>query len=109
MLTLRLDQTAEGNDQYRVEATLEENGRRRESATSHFQFALTDQDREDLRWYLEDYLQYPLEPAPKIAARIESRMADLGAQLFKAVFHSSETARDLCAVVRRNMVHWELP
>jgi hypothetical protein len=40
------------------------------------------QDQEDIRWYLEDYLQYPLEPAPKIAARIESRMAEPGAELF---------------------------
>jgi len=97
MLTLRLTQTAEGNDQYHVQIELDDNGRRQPPATCRFQFTLTDQDREDLRWYLEDYLQYPLEPAPKIAARIEQRMADIGTQLFRAVFDSSPTAQRLWA------------
>jgi tetratricopeptide (TPR) repeat protein len=97
MLTLRLTQTALSNDQYNVEAALDDDGRRQSLATSRFTFTVTAQDREDMRWYLEDYLQYPLDPAPAIAARIESRMADMGTDLFRAVFESSETARRLWA------------
>ncbi|MEW6366102.1 MAG: CHAT domain-containing protein [Acidobacteriota bacterium] len=97
MLTLRITQTAEGNDQYRVETALDENGRRSGLATSRFLFAFTDQDREGIRWYLEDYLEYPLDPAPKIATRIERRIADIGTELFSAVFDSSPTAQRLWA------------
>lgn len=100
MLTLRLTQFTEAEDKYRVEVALEGDGLPRQTATSRFDFKLTPQDHEDLRWYLEDYLQYPLDPAPTIAARIEQRMNDIGTELFKAVFHSSDDSRDLWATLR---------
>jgi tetratricopeptide (TPR) repeat protein len=84
MPVLRLRQTSEGGDAYRVLLELEANGQRRED-TRQFKFKLEARDQEDLRWYLEDYLQYPLDPAPKIAARIEARMDQIGAELFGAV------------------------
>jgi tetratricopeptide (TPR) repeat protein len=99
MLTLRLTQVAEGTDQHRVELALEGDGPR-QTAISRFKFAVSEQDREDVRWYLEDFLQYPLDPAPKIAARIEERMAELGRELFQGVFQSNEDARDLWAALR---------
>ena len=61
----------------------------RQSAIARFGFSLTAQDREDVRWYLEDYLQYPAEPAPQIADRVEGRLAELGAELFAEVFEGS--------------------
>ena len=36
-------------------------------------FMLTDQEQEDLRWYLEEYLNYPVDPAPQIASRNPAR------------------------------------
>jgi len=98
MLTLRLTQFTEAEDKYRVEVALEGDGLPRQTATSRFDFKLSPQDHEDLRWYLEDYLQYPLDPAPKIAARIEKRMSEVGVELFKAVFQ--DDARDLWATLR---------
>jgi tetratricopeptide (TPR) repeat protein len=53
---------------------------------------LSAQDREDVRWYLEDYLQYPVEPAPAIARRVEARLAELGAGLFTQVFETGRAA-----------------
>ena len=53
-----------------------------------------------MRWYLEDYLQYPMDPAPAIAARIEERLAEIGAELFRAVFQANDDARDLWATLR---------
>jgi hypothetical protein len=100
MLTLRLTQFTETEDKYRVEVALEGDGQLRQTATSRFDFKLSPQDHEDLRWYLEDYLQYPLDPAPTIAARIEQRMNDIGTDLFKAVFQSSDDSRDLWATLR---------
>jgi tetratricopeptide (TPR) repeat protein len=106
MPVLRLRQTAEGGDAYRVLLELEANSRRRED-TRQFKFKLEAQDQEDLRWYLEDYLQYPLDPAPKIAARIETRMDEIGAELFGAVLAGSpvwDEARDDLAETRVEVV-----
>ncbi|MCI0698890.1 CHAT domain-containing protein [candidate division KSB1 bacterium] len=100
MSILRLTQFTEAEDQYRVEVALEGDRLPRQTATSCFDFKLTPQDHEDLRWYLEDYLQYPLDPAPKIAARIEKRMSEVGVELFKAVFQANDDARDLWATLR---------
>ena len=100
MLTLRLTQFPDGPDQHRVEIALEGGSPTRQTAVSRFPFALSAQDREDLRWYLEDFLQYPLDPAPAIAARIEQRMAAIGVELFNAIFQSSTDARELWANLR---------
>ena len=60
----------------------------RRSAVAEVGFGLSAQDREDVRWYLEDYLQYPVAPAPQVAARVEARVAELGAELFRQVFEA---------------------
>ncbi|HEV2854341.1 MAG TPA: CHAT domain-containing protein [Thermoanaerobaculia bacterium] len=99
MLQLRLTQRPDGKGRHRVEVSLKGDGARR-LAESTFDFLLLDQDEEDLRWYLEDYLQYPQDPAPAIARRIEARMAEIGTELFHAVFQGSGDARDLWAVLR---------
>jgi TPR repeat protein len=101
MLILRLTQTFEGQDTYHVEIDLEGDGLPRQIVTTRFNFKLTDQ--EDIRWYLEDFLQYPHDPAPKIAARIEEHMAQIGTELFKALFQSSDDARDLWAMLRTRL------
>src|SRR5947209_18963759 len=100
MPILRLTQSMAGPNRYRVEAALEREGLPRQIAATEFEFAVTAQDREDLRWYLEDYLEHAADPAPKIAARIERRMAEIGTSLFKALFHASDDARDLWASLR---------
>ncbi len=103
MLTLRLTQHAETQpDHYRVEVALEGDGARQTAAAS-FKFTFSEQDRADWRWYLETYLQYPQDPNPKIAARIEERLQAAGAELFKAVFHANDDARDLWATLRNKL------
>src|ERR1035438_1178830 len=89
MSLLRLRQSAEGESRYRVVAEFENGGVRR-SAESRFELQFTAQDQEDIRWYLEDFLQYPMDPAPVIAARIERRMAEIGADLFTKVLGNTQ-------------------
>ncbi|MEK7406513.1 MAG: CHAT domain-containing protein, partial [Acidobacteriota bacterium] len=99
MPVLRLTVSAAGGTAYRVEIALEEGGLPRQTAVSTFSFALTDQQQEDLRWYLEDFLVYPLEPAPAIARRIEADMARIGVTLFESIFGDGD-ARDLWTAAR---------
>ena len=42
-----------------------------------------------MRWYLEDYRIYPVDPAPKIAKRLERRMGEVGRELFRLVLARS--------------------
>ncbi len=101
--TLRLTQYAESQaDTYRVEVALEGDGAR-QTCSAKFNFKLSEQDHKDLRWYLEDFLQYPLDPAPKVAERVEKRIAEIGAELFKAVFQANDDARDLWATLREKL------
>lgn len=100
MSLLRLTQHIEKEDNYRIEIAFEDDNGKRQTAKSRFEFRMTDQDRTELRWYLEDYLQYPLDPAPKIAERIEARIRELGIELFKNIFHANDNARDLWAKLR---------
>jgi tetratricopeptide (TPR) repeat protein len=92
-----------GEDAYRVQVELVGPDFARQTADCHFTFKLNAQDQADLRWYLEDYLQHPLDPAPQLAARIEARLAAIGAELFRAVFQSSDDTRDLWATLRSQL------
>jgi hypothetical protein len=91
MATLRLTHRVDSAGQVVVLA-LEGAGAPR-MAKVEFDFGLTAQDREALRWYLEDYLQYPMDPAPQIADWIEDRLAALGRELFTRVFAGPEAMR----------------
>ena len=104
MPTLRLTQHAESQpDHYRIQVELTGDGLPRQTATAPLTFAFSAQDQENLRWYLEDFLQYPFDPAPKIAARVEKRLAEIGVELFRAVFHADDDARDLWATLRTRL------
>jgi hypothetical protein len=57
---------------------------------------LTEKDLRELRWYLEEYLDWPYsEPVRQRAQKIERQLDEWGAALFDAVFARPE-ARVLC-------------
>lgn len=82
-----------------VDVLLEDAGLRRR-ASVRFGFELSAQDREDVRWYLEDYLQYPVDPAPEIARGVEARLTVLGEELFGRVFRASPETMELWFAVK---------
>ena len=51
---------------------------------------LSSDDMDELRWYLETYIQFPGVGDRKRAKGIESHMTDWGKSLFDAVFDTSE-------------------
>ncbi len=103
MPLLRIKQHIEHEGHYRVEISFKDDDGSEQTPEARFEFALTNQDRADLRWYLEDYLQYPMEPAPQIAARVEERIRTLGVDLFRKVFQSNDETRDLWATLRNRL------
>src|SRR4051794_23194814 len=92
MLTLHLSQSANADGSHRVEATLT-GGQVVQRAVSRVDYEVSAEDRERVRWYLEDFLEYPVEPAPKIAAGVESRLAELGERLFSQMFGIGDGVR----------------
>ena len=114
MPTLRLTHSSQG-----VEACFEDDGQPRQTVSRPFSFSLSAQDGEDLRWYLEDYIVYPLDPAPKFAARIEGRVREIGHELFRSVLGGTdvwsaaksrleETRIEVESGAGDGMVPWEL-
>jgi CHAT domain len=93
-------QQGTGPDRHQAILTFTEEGWAPRLVTLEFAFSLSDQGREDIRWYLEDYLEFAEDPAPRIAARIERRIELIGDELFQALFHASDHARGLWAALR---------
>jgi hypothetical protein len=73
-----------------VDVSFVDDGLPPQKVTRPFSFSLSAQDAEDIRWYLEDYLVYPLDPAPKIAERIEQRIREIGKDLFHQVLAGTD-------------------
>jgi hypothetical protein len=103
MPTLRITQTGAGSGRHHVTITFRDDTGTEWAAQADFDFTLTPADQERLRWYLEDFLQYPHDPSPTIAHSVEERMAAIGVELFKSVFQANDQARDLWATLRTQL------
>ena len=51
-----------------------------------------DAEAEKVRWYLEDYAEFPADPGPRLAAEAESELAETGTGLFSLVFAGMDAA-----------------
>ncbi|PZS11613.1 MAG: hypothetical protein DLM64_06380, partial [Solirubrobacterales bacterium] len=60
---------------------------------------LTDDELEDLRWYLEDYLRAPFGVYEQRGPRVAARLSEWGQRMFSAVF-AAEAARDAYVALR---------
>src|SRR5689334_20230434 len=74
----------------RVEVTWRE-GRSRRAAVAEFDAPLGEAG-ERVRWYLEEYPEFPADPAPAIAREVEAELTRAGADLFRAVFSGPDAA-----------------
>lgn len=55
-----------------------------------FRFAVHPRTEERLRWYIEDYAERPVDPAPAIAAEVEEELERLGVALFDSILGGPE-------------------
>ncbi|HEX8304602.1 MAG TPA: CHAT domain-containing protein [Jatrophihabitans sp.] len=105
---MRLTQLAAAEGMLRVGVSIEDAGMVPTRVEAEAPFSMEPTDIERLRWYLEDFLEYPLDPAPELAHGVEQRMVDVGTALFRAVFDSNADARDLWATVRTGLTQARL-
>src|SRR5215472_3244757 len=83
-----------------------QDGAVRRAAVAQFEDRPQGGDDERIRWYLEEYAEFPADPAPVLAADAETLLAVAGAELFTRVFSDEdaagiwEQARDRLSEVR---------
>jgi hypothetical protein len=103
---LRISDLPPGSSGLRRVEVLWQEGDARRVAVAEFADLPEAGDGERIRWYLEDYAEFPADPAPVIAREAEARLARAGAELFRQVFGGPdaagiwERARDRLSEVR---------
>ena len=104
MPTLRIDQQrGSGPGKHRIAVNAELPGLQTLSFSREIEFALSPPDAERIRWYLEDYLQFDEDPAPEIAASVETLMAERGDALFRAIFEGRNDASQLWTLAQLHL------
>src|SRR5688572_2276836 len=106
---LRIVQRAKSAGLYQAEIEFI-NGTSRMQGTASVRFAPTEAEQEAIRWYFEDFLTLPLNPAPRIAQQIERRLDEIGLSLFADTFQSNEAVREIWVRAQhsRPLVHFEI-
>ncbi len=94
MQTLRITQSGASPGKHRVDLSLESPKAARRTAVAEFAFTLSPQQSEDLRWYYEESL-LAADPGPALASQIETRMAELGRDLFRNIFQANDDCREV--------------
>lgn len=82
MTTLHIRQDAPKDGRYPIRLTLKRHGQPDLEAEANIEFALTAQEQEDIRWYLEDYLQRADVAEAVTVEQIEERMRARGDELY---------------------------
>ena len=93
MPVLRISDVPVETGRHRVEVAWQQDRAAPQVAASTFAYQVGRQDAEKIRWYLEDYAEFPARPAPALAIDAEARLAELGSGLFRQVFGSQGAAR----------------
>jgi tetratricopeptide (TPR) repeat protein len=91
MPVLQVTDVFVGGNRRQVKVTWQD-GPARRAATSTFTYQVGEQEAEKIRWYLEDYPEFPTDPAPVLAADAETRLNGIGADLFGRVFTGQDAA-----------------
>jgi tetratricopeptide (TPR) repeat protein len=101
--TLHIRQDALRDGKYPIWLTLERLGQARLEAEAEIEFALTPQEQEDLRWYMEDYLQRPAATEAVQIEQIEACMKQRGEELYNKVLDNNQRTRAIWFAVREGL------
>ncbi len=104
VLRIRQQDRSEGSDPFwPVRLRLTRPNEPELEAESRTGFALTPQEQEDLRWYLEDYLQVAPLVAPVQIEQIERTLREKGEALYDQVLDSNPGTRAIWYAVRERL------
>ena len=103
MTTLHIRQDAPKDGRYPIRLTLRRHGQTVLEAEADIEFALTDQEQEDIRWYLEDYLQNADVVEAVTVEQVEQRMKERGEELYKKALAANEDTQNLWFSIRNEL------
>ena len=92
MAELRISDISAGSSGRRRVEVMWQDGAARRVSVAEFDDLPDAGGGERIRWYLEDYAEFPADPAPMIARGAEAWLAQVGADLFDRVFSSADAA-----------------
>ena len=101
--TLHIEQEARDNNKYGIKLILERANQAKLTAQAEIEFALTPQEQEELRWYLEDYLQRAESVEKVQVEQIETLMKQRGEELYRKVLRANDDTQDLWSSIRNNL------
>ena len=102
-VTLHIRQNSPANGKYPIRLTLKRPGQPDLEAEATIEFALTPQEQEDLRWYLEDYLQRA-ETVEKVQVeQVENLMKQRGEELYRKVLRANDDTQDIWSSIRNGL------
>lgn len=96
-MKLKIEHHPSSPDRHRVELSIDDDSGTKVGGEFDFSFTSTDQER--LRWYWEDFLDYPIEPARDEVPEAERRIEEIGTELFQAPINSGcsgQSCRSCC-------------
>lgn len=100
MTTLRIEQLPPHDGLYLIRLILHVPGKAERKAEAAIEFALTEQEQGDLRWYLEDYLQKAAVTEPTVVEQVIDMMRQRGIELYRKVFAYNANTQALWFSVR---------
>lgn len=103
MTTLTIRQGPLHGGKYPITLTLKRPGQPDLEAEAAVKFALTPQEQEDLRWYMEDYLMRPAAVEPVQVVQVEKLMRRRGEELYNKVLDANQDTRAIWFAVREHL------
>ena len=103
MTILHIRQDAPRDGHYPIRLTLKRDGQPDLEAEAKIQFALSDQEQEDLRWYLEDYLERAEAVEDVAIGQIEALMKARGEELYTKVLAADGNTQALWFSIRNDL------
>ena len=79
-------------DVHRVSVSWQGPGTAPHDSEVTFGLSVDGAESEKVRWYLEDFAEFPTDPAPVVAREAESVLASVGRELFGRVFSGASAA-----------------
>jgi tetratricopeptide (TPR) repeat protein len=103
MPTLHIRQDAPKDGRYPIRLTLKRQGQPDLEAEANIEFALTDQEQEDIRWYLEEYLLNANVTEAVTVEQVEELMRARGEELYTKVLGGSSGTQNLWGSIRNEI------
>lgn len=100
MTTLRIEQGPPHDGKYSITLRQLADGVQKRTAAATIEFALSEHEQEELRWYLEDYLQKASVTAPVVVEQIAGMIRQRGIELYQKVFTANANTQAVWFAVR---------